>query len=148
MNNAYIPDLFEKGMYKTLYALILSLLDELFAHMKINIIGDQILFQLKAGSRDPNSRFYLESTDDLELTKSPPGTSHRLVDQYHRLLLEEQRCRHILENIQRKKEILIEDLSEEEKVLSVSRQPNAVSPLGYTLFLTSIGFLAYCLKLF
>lgn len=144
MNNVYIPDIFEKGMYKTLYALILSLLDELFAHMKVNIIGDQILFQLKPGSLDPNSRFFLGSNTALNNSQPNSPTSHQLTDQYHQLILEEQRCQNILQNIQQKKDSLRNQLSDED--LLSSSELSQASLLGCTLFFVTIGCVNLILK--
>lgn len=58
-NNPFIPDFLERKLYRTLYALILSLLEEIFRDMNINIIGDKITFKLKPGSKNKNSVYYL-----------------------------------------------------------------------------------------
>jgi hypothetical protein len=45
----WIPDSFERPMYKTMYALVLCVIDEVFKDMKINFLGDQVLFHLVPG---------------------------------------------------------------------------------------------------
>jgi hypothetical protein len=157
-NNGYIPDLIEKGLYKTLYALILSLLDELFAHMKINIIGDQIHFRLQPGSPNPNSRFFLPSLvsqENGDLCGGGGGVGENgadpLLDQYRQLALEEKRCQSILENIQKKKEVLRLSLVELQGEESVSKSVDelgdySATAVGSSIFLATVGILIFCLK--
>lgn len=54
---SYVPDYIERQLLKTLYALILSLLDKVMHDTKLNIIGDTVVFSLKAeteGGREIN----------------------------------------------------------------------------------------------
>lgn len=56
-NMSYVPDYIERQLLKTLYALILSLLDKVMHDTKLNIIGDTVVFSLKAeteGGREIN----------------------------------------------------------------------------------------------
>jgi DNA gyrase/topoisomerase IV subunit A len=145
INSDYIPDLIERGLYKTLYALILSLLDELFAHMKINIIGDQILFHLEPGSLNPNSLFYLSESDvppssSMSAGSVTPSSSDNSRQEYQTLLQEEKRCQQILQNIQRKLEVLRPALADDELESETVKGAVTAAVTDYSLFFTAIGF--------
>jgi hypothetical protein len=141
INSDYIPDLIERGLYKTLYALILSLLDELFAHMKINIIGDQILFHLEPGSLNPNSLFYLSESDVPPSSSMSAGSvTPNSRQKYQTLLQEEKRCQQILQNIQRKLEVLRPALADDELESETVKGAVTAAVTDYSLFFTAIGF--------
>jgi hypothetical protein len=152
MNNGYIPDVIEKGLYKTLYALILSLLDELFAHMKINIIGDQIHFRLQPGSPNPNSKFFfshLQAQENLDLSAGGEGAGADPLTEYQRLLLEEKRCQQLLENIQKKKESLRLTQLQDDSGPTGNKESggeSSASLIGYYIFLVTVGLLISCVK--
>jgi hypothetical protein len=44
---AYIPDFAERQIFKTLYSLVLCIIDEMTSDLKLNVIGDQIVFKLE-----------------------------------------------------------------------------------------------------
>lgn len=45
----WIPDRLERPMYKTIYALVLCVIDEVFKDMRINFLGDECLLHLVPG---------------------------------------------------------------------------------------------------
>jgi hypothetical protein len=121
------------------------LIDEILTHTKIDIIGEKIHFQLKIGSEDPSSKFYLgqDSQENLNSSLVNDSTScderTRLLEEYHELSLEERRCTMILANIKKKRESCRIALNQLQEPMELN-EGTEISPnlAGSVLFLVSI----------
>jgi hypothetical protein len=117
--------------------------------MKINIIGDQILFHLEPGSLNPNSRFFISSLSEnvssaaglSPLTSSSSHSQDESLREYQSLLLEEKRCLQILQNIQKKLNFLRPALGDANEDLSGEESDATVA--GYSLFFTAVAIMIF-----
>ena len=48
-NSEWIPDSIERPMFKTIYALVLCITDEVFRDMRVDCLGDEVMFHLVPG---------------------------------------------------------------------------------------------------
>ena len=48
-HHSWVPDRLERPMYKTMYALVLCITDEVLREMRVDCLGDEVLFHLVPG---------------------------------------------------------------------------------------------------